>query len=153
MVRKSTLEEKNKAMADLFLTLMPETFEEIVNHLIKLRDTDKDAFSYVLLKFDENKSMVPPRHTMVDIYRKKYIQNHELNSLLSFMLRRYWDEQDRYQGGYYKCSLPVQQLEEPDEEFLQRYNLVYGQLMSTMLDKLKELNYYETYSGIKKINN
>lgn len=149
MIRKSTLEGKNMAMADLFLTLTPETFEEIINLLIRLRDTDKDAFSYMLLKFDEYKSMVPPRHTMVDIYRKKYIQNRELNSLLSFMLLRYWDEQDLYQGGYYKCSLPVQQLEEPDEEFLQRYNLVYGQLMSTMLDRLKELKYYETYSGIK----
>ena len=142
MIRKSTLEGKNKAMADLFLTLTPETFVEIVNHLIKLRDSDKDAFSYVLLKFDENKSMVPPRHTMVDIYRKKFINNPELNSLLCFMLLRYWDEQDLYQGGYNKCSLPVQQLEEPDDEFLQRYNLVYGQLMSTMLDVLKMLKYY-----------
>ena len=142
MIRKSTLEGKNKAMADLFLTLTPETFEEIINLLIKLRDTDRDAFSYVLLKFDEHKSMVPPRHTMVDIYRKKYIKNRELNSLLSFMLLRYWDEQDLYQGGYNKCSLPVQQLEEQDDEFLQRYNLVYGPLMSTMLDRLKELNYY-----------
>ena len=144
MIRKSTLEEKNKAMADLFLTLTPETFEETINQLIKLRDTDKDAFSYVLLKFDEYKSMVPPRHTMIDIYRKKFINNRELNSLLCFMLLRYWDEQDLYQGGYNKCSLPVQQLEEPDEEFLQRYNLVYDQLMSTMLDRLKELKYYET---------
>ena len=140
------MEERNKAVTDLFLTLTPETFEEIINHLIKLRDTDKDAFSYVLLKFDEHKSMVPPRHTMVDIYRKKFINNRELNSLLSFMLLRYWDEQDLYQGGYNKCSLPVQQLEEPDDEFLQRYNLVYGPLMSTMLDRLKELNYYKKSS-------
>ena len=142
MVRKSTLEGKNKAMADLYLTLEPERFEEIINLLIKLRDADRDAFSYVLLKFDEHKGMVPPRHTMVDIYRKKYIKNRELNSLLSFMLLRYWNEQDLYQGGYYKCSLPVQQLDEPDDEFLQRYNLVYSQLMSTMLDRLKDLNYY-----------
>ena len=136
------MEEKNKAVTDLFLTLKPETFEEIISHLIKLRDADKDAFSYVLQKFDEHKSMVPPRHTLVDICRKKYINNRELNSLLSFMLFRYWDEQDLYQGGYNKCSLPVQQLEEPDDEFLQRYNLVYDQLMSTMLEVLKMLKYY-----------
>ena len=142
MVRKSTLEEKNKAMADLFLTLTPETFEEIISHLIKLRDANKDAFCYVLQKFDEHKSRVPPRHTLVDICRKKYINNRELNSLLSFMLFRYWDEQDLYQGGYNKCSLPVQQLEEPDDEFLQRYNFVYDQLMSTMLEVLKMLKYY-----------
>ena len=142
MVRKSTLEEKNKAMADLFLTLSPETFEEIINNLIKLRDADKEDFSYVLLVFDAKKHTVPLKRTLVDIYRKKYINNSELNSLLSFMLLRYWDEQDLYQGGYHKCSLPVQQLEEPDDEFLQRYNLVYSKLMSTMLDKLKELNYY-----------
>lgn len=148
MVRKSTLEGKNKAMTDLFLTLSPETFEEIINHLIKLRDADKETFIYVLLMFDNHKSTVPLKRTLEDIYRKKYIKNRELNSLLSFMLLRYWDEQDLYQGGYYKCSLPVQQLEEPDDEFLQRYNLVYSQLMSTMLDRLKELNYYETYSGI-----
>ena len=146
MIRKSTLEEKNKAIADLFLTLSPETFKEIIKQLIKLRNADKEDFSFVLLVFDVKKHTVPLKQTMVDIYRKKYIQNHELNSLLSFMLLRYWDEQDLYQGGYYKCSLPVQQLEEPDEEFLQRYNLVYGQLMSTMLDKLKELKYYETRS-------
>lgn len=142
MIRKSTLEEKNKAIADLFLTLTPETFNEIINHLIKLRDADKDAFSYLLLKFDEHKCMVPPRHTMVDIYRKKYIKNSELNSLLCFMLLRYWDEQDLYQGGYNKCSLPVQQLEEPDDEFLQRYNAEYENLMSVMLDRLTNLEYY-----------
>ena len=144
MIRKSTLEEKNKAISDLFLTMTPETFNEIINHLIKLRNSDKDAFSYLLLKFDEHKSRVPPRHTMVDIYRKKYIKNRKLNSLLCFMLLRYWDEQDLYQGGYNKCSLPVQQLEEPDDEFLRRYNLSFGQMMSTMVDRLKELEYYDS---------
>ena len=83
MIRKSTLEEKNKAMADLYLTSMPKTFEAIVQALIKLRDADKEGVDRVLEQFDENKRWVPPRHTLIDIYRKKYIDKDARNNLLS----------------------------------------------------------------------
>ena len=62
MIRKTALEERNKAVTDLFLTLDPETFEEIIDRLIRLRRHDKDEFSYLLGKFDELKVMVPPRN-------------------------------------------------------------------------------------------
>ena len=83
MIQKTTLEEKNKAMADLYLTLKPKTFEAIVQALIQLRDADKEGFDRVLEQFDENKRWVPPRHTLIDIYRKKYIDKDALNNLLS----------------------------------------------------------------------
>ncbi len=144
MIRKSTLEEKNKAMADLYLTLKPKTFEAIVQALIKLRDADKEGFDRVLEQFDENKRWVPPRHTLFDIYRKRYIAKDALNNLLSFMLVQYWDDEDFYQGGYHKHRLPVQSLDERDEDFLLKYNSMYGQMMNDRLDVLKKLNYYET---------
>ena len=142
MIRKSTLEEKNKAMADLYLTLEPERFEKIVKHLISLRDTDKDGFDLVLDLFDKYKCMVPPRIGMVDAFKNKFIKNDKLNSLLCRMLVQYWDDQDGYQGGYHKHRLPIQRLDERDEDFLQKYNSVYSQMMNDMLDVLKKLNYY-----------
>ena len=57
------------------------------------------------------------------------------------MLFRYWDQQDLYQGGFLKCTLPVQDVDEPDDEFLQRYNVKYNELMSAMLDKFLEYGY------------
>ena len=144
MIRKSTLEEKNKAMADLYLTLEPERFEKIVKHLISLRDTDKDGFDLVLDLFDKYKCMVPPRIGMVDAFKNKFIKNDKLNSLLCRMLVQYWDDQDGYQGGYHKHRLPIQRLDERDENFLQKYNSVYSQMMNDMLDVLKKLNYYQT---------
>ena len=143
MIRKSTLEEKNKAMADLYLTLEPERFEKIVKHLISLRDTDKDGFDLVLDLFDKYKCMVPPRIGMVDAFKNKFIKNDKQNSLLSLMLVQYWDDQDGYQGGYHKHRLPIQRLDERDENFLQKYNSVYSQMMNDMLDVLKKLNYYK----------
>ena len=151
MVRKSTLEEKNKAMADLYLTLKPKTFKATVQALIKLRDADKEGFDRVLELFDENKRWVPPRHTLIDIYRKRYIDKDALNNLLSFMLVQYWDDQDFYQGGYHKHRLPVQRLGERDENFMQRYNSVYSQMMNDMLDVLKKLKYYETFDSSRII--
>ena len=144
MIRKSTLEEKNKAIADLYLTLKPKTFEATVQALIKLRDADKEGFDRVLELFDENKRWVPPRHTLIDIYRKRYIDKDALNNLLSFMLVQYWDDQDFYQGGYHKHRLPVQSLDERDDNFLLRYNFAYGQMMTDMQDVLTKLNYYDT---------
>lgn len=149
MIRKSTLEEKNKAMADLYLTLEPERFEKIVNHLITLRDADQEDFSLVLDLFDKYKCMVPPRLSMIDVYKNKYIKKDKLNSLLCRMLVLYWDDQDLFQGGYYKHRLPIQRLDERDDDFLLKYNSLYSQMMNDMLDVLKKLNYYETYSGIK----
>ena len=142
MIRKSTLEGKNKAMADLYLTLEPERFEMIVNHLILLRDTDKDGFDLVLELFDKYKCMVPPRLSLIDVYKNKYIKKDKLNSLLSLMLVQYWDDQDLFQGGYHKHRLPIQRLDERDENFLQKYNSVYSQMMNDMLDVLKKLQYY-----------
>ena len=144
MIRKSTLEEKNKAIADLYLTLKPKTFEATVQALIKLRDADKEGFDRVLELFDENKRWVPPRHTLIDIYRKRYIDKDALNNLLSFMLVQYWDDQDFYQGGYHKHRLPVQSLDERDDDFLLRYNFAYGQMMTDMQDVLTKLKYYDT---------
>ena len=144
MIRKSTLEEKNKAIADLYLTLKPKTFEATVQTLIKLRDADKEGFDLVLELFDENKRWVPPRHTLIDIYRKRYIDKDALNNLLSFMLVQYWDDQDFYQGGYHKHRLPVQSLDERDDNFLLRYNFAYGQMTTDMQDVLTKLNYYDT---------
>ena len=144
MIRKSTLEEKNMAIADLYLTLKPKTFEATVQALIKLRDADKEGFDLVLELFDENKRWVPPRHTLIDIYRKRYIDKDSLNNLLSFMLVQYWDDQDFYQGGYHKHRLPVQSLDECDDDFLLRYNFVYGQMMTDMQDVLTKLNYFDT---------
>jgi hypothetical protein len=149
MIRKSTLEEKNKAMADLYLTLEPERFEKIVNHLITLRNADQDDFNLVLDLFDKYKCRVPPRLSMVDASKNKYIKKDKLNSLLCRMLVLYWDDQDLFQGGYYKHRLPIQQLDERDDDFLLKYNSLYSQMMNDMLDVLKKLNYYETYSGIK----
>ena len=146
MIRKSTLEGKNKAMADLYLTLEPERFEMIVNHLISLRDTDKDDFDLVLELFDKYKCMMPPRIGMVDAFKNKFIKNDKLNSLLSRMLVQFWDDQDGYQGGYHKHRLPIQRLDERDENFLQKYNSVYSQMMNDMLNVLKKLKYYETRS-------
>ena len=144
MIRKSTLEEKNKAMADLFLTLTPERFKKIVKHLITLRDTDQDDFNLVLDLFDKYKRMVPPRIGLINVYENKYSKKDELNGLLCRMLVLYWDDQDLFQGGYYKHRLPVQSLDERDEDFLLKYNSMYGQMMNDMLDVLKKLNYYET---------
>ena len=149
MIRKSTLEGKNKAIADLYLTLEPERFKKIVNHLITLRDTDQDDFNLVLDLFDKYKCMVPPRLSIIDVYKNKYIKKDKLNSLLSRMLVLYWDDQDLFQGGYYKHRLPIQRLNERDDDFLLKYNSLYSQMMNDMLDVLKKLNYYETYSGIK----
>ena len=149
MIRKSTLEEKNKAIADLYLTLEPERFEKIVNHLITLRDADQDDFNLVLDLFDKYKCMVPPRLSMIDVYKNKYIKKDKLNSLLCRMLVLYWDDQDLFQGGYYKHRLLIQRLDERDDDFLLKYNSLYSQMMNDMLDVLKKLNYYETYSGIK----
>ena len=149
MIRKSTLEGKNKAIADLYLTLEPERFKKIVNHLITLRDVDQDDFNLVLDLFDKYKCMVPPRLRMIDVYKNKYIKKDKLNSLLSRMLVLYWDDQDLFQGGYYKHRLPIQRLNERDDDFLLKYNSLYSQMMNDMLDLLKKLNYYETYSGIK----
>lgn len=146
MVRKSTLEEKNKAMADLYLTLDPERFEKIVRHLITVRDADQDDFNLVLDLFDKYKCMVPPRIGMVDAFKNKFIKNDKLNSLLSRMLVQFWDDQDGYQGGYHKHRLPIQRLDERDENFLQKYNSMYSQMMNDMLDVLKKLKYYETRS-------
>ena len=143
MVRKSTLEEKNKAMADLYLTLDPERFEKIVRHLITVRDADQDDFNLVLDLFDKYKCMVPPRIGMVDAFKNKFIKNDKLNSLLSRMLVQFWDDQDGYQGGYHKHRLPIQRLDERDENFLQKYNSVYSQMMNDMLDVLKKLKYYK----------
>jgi hypothetical protein len=144
MVRKSTLEEKNKAMADLYLTLEPKRFKKIVKHLITLRDTDQDDFNLVLDLFDNYKCMVPPRIGLINVYENKYSKKDELNGLLCRMLVLYWDDQDLFQGGYYKHRLPVQSLDERDEDFLLKYNSMYGQMMNDMLDVLKKLNYYET---------
>jgi Skp family chaperone for outer membrane proteins len=58
MVLKTALEERNKAVTDLFLTLDPETFEEIIDRLIRLRRHDKDEFSFLLGKFDELKELM-----------------------------------------------------------------------------------------------
>ena len=138
------MEEKNKAIADLYLTLKPKTFEATVQALIKLRDADKEGFDRVLELFDENKRWVPPRHTLIDIYRKRYIDKDALNNLLSFMLVQYWDDQDFYQGGYHKHRLPVQSLDERDDNFLLRYNFAYGQMMTDMQDVLTKLNYFDT---------
>lgn len=149
MIRKSTLEGKNKAIADLYLTLEPERFKKIVNHLITLRDADQDDFNLVLDLFDKYKCMVPPRLSIIDVYKNKYIKKDKLNSLLSRMLVLYWDDQDLFQGGYYKHRLPIQRLDERDDDFLLKYNSLYSQMMNDMLDVLKKLNYYETYSGIK----
>lgn len=149
MIRKSTLEEKNKAMADLYLTLEPKRFKKIVNHLITLRDADQDDFNLVLDLFDKYKCMVPPRLSMVDAFKNKYIKKDKLNSLLCRMLVLYWDDQDLFQGGFYKHRLPIQRLDERDDDFLLKYNSLYSQMMNDMLDVLKKLNYYETYSGIK----
>lgn len=149
MIRKSTLEEKNKAMADLFLTLEPKRFKKIVNHLITLRDADQDGFNQVLDLFDKYKRMVPPRLSMIDVYKNKYSKKDKLNSLLRWMLVLYWDDQDLFQGGYHKHRLPIQRLNERDDDFLLKYNSLYSQMMNDMLDLLKKLNYYETYSGIK----
>ena len=146
MVRKSTLEEKNKAMADLYLTLDPERFEKIVRHLITVRDADQDDFNLVLDLFDKYKCMVPPRIGMVDAFKNKFIKNDKLNSLLSRMLVQFWDDQDGYQGGYHKHRLPIQRLDERDENLLQKYNSMYSQMMNDMLDVLKKLKYYETRS-------
>ena len=143
MIRKSTLEGKNKAMADLYLTLEPERFEIIVNHLISLRDTDKDDFDLVLELFDKYKCMMPPRLSLIEVYKNKYIKKDKLNSLLSLMLVQYWDDQDGFQGGYHKHRLPIQRLDERDENFLQKYNSVYSQMMNDMLDVLKKLKYYK----------
>ena len=141
MVRKTALEERNKAVTDLFLTLDPETFEEIIDRLIRLRRHDKDEFSFLLGKFDELKVVVPPRNKVADIFEKNLVRNHRLNRLLCIMLFRYWDQQDLYQGGFLKCTLPVQDVDEPDDEFLQRYNVKYNELMSAMLDKFLEYGY------------
>ena len=149
MIRKSTLEEKNKAMADLYLTLEPKRFKKIVNHLITLRDADQDGFNQVLDLFDKFKRMVPPRLSMIDVYKNKYSKKDKLNSLLRWMLVLYWDDQDLFQGGYHKHRLPIQRLNERDDDFLLKYNSLYSQMMNDMLDVLKKLNYYETYSGIK----
>ena len=143
MIRKSALEERNSAVTDLFLTLDPETFEEIIDHLIRLRRQDKDEFSYLLGKFDELKVMVPPRNKVADIFEKNLIRNSRLNRLLCIMLFRYWDQQDLYQGGFLKRSLPVQDVDEPDDEFMQRYNKDYNEMMCVMLDKYKEYGYIE----------
>ena len=143
MIRKSTLEEKNKAMADLYLTLEPSRFEIIVNHLITLRDADQNDFNLVLDLFDKYKCMAPSRIGMVDAFKNKYIKNDKLNSLLSLMLVQYWDDQDLFQGGYHKHRLPIQRLDERDENFLQKYNSMYSQMMNDMLDVLKKLNYYK----------
>ena len=151
MVRKSTLEEKNKAIADLYLTLEPKRFEIIVNHLITLRDADQDEFNLVLDLFDKYKCMVPPRISMVDAFKNKYIKKDKINSLLCLMLVQYWDDQDFYQGGYHKHRLPVQRLDERDENFLQKYNSVYSQMMNDMLDVLKKLKYYETFDSSRII--
>jgi len=149
MIRISTLEEKNKAMADLYLTLEPKRFKKIVNHLITLRDADQDGFNQVLDLFDKYKRMVPPRLSMIDVYKNKYSKKDKLNSLLRWMLVLYWDDQDLFQGGYHKHRLPIQRLNERDDDFLLKYNSLYSQMMNDMLDVLKKLNYYETYSGIK----
>ena len=143
MIRKSALEERNRAVTDLFLTLDPETFEEIIDHLIRLRRQDKDEFSYLLGKFDELKVMVPPRNKVADVFEKKLVRNRRLNRLLCIMLFRYWDQQDLYQGGFLKRSLPVQDVDEPDDEFMQRYNKDYNEMMCVMLDKYKEYGYIE----------
>ena len=143
MIRKSALEERNRAVADLFLTLDPETFEEIIDHLIKLRDHDKDEFSYLLGKFDELKVMVPPRNKVADVFEKKLVRNRRLNRLLCIMLFRYWDQQDLYQGGFLKRSLPVQDVDEPDDEFMQQYNKEYNEMMYIMLEKFEEYGYIE----------
>ena len=102
MIRKSTLEEKNKAMADLFLTLEPKRFKKIVNHLITLRDADQDGFNQVLDLFDKYKRMVPPRLSMIDVYKNKnkYSKKDKLNSLLRWMLVLYWDDQDATMTSY-----------------------------------------------------
>ena len=143
MIRKSALEERNSAVTDLFLTLDPETFEEIIDHLIRLRRQDKDEFSYLLGKFDELKVMVPPRNKVADVFEKNLVRNRRLNRLLCIMLFRYWDQQDLYQGGFLKRSLPVQDVDEPDDEFMQRYNKDYNEMMCVMLDKYKEYGYIE----------
>ena len=151
MIRKSTLEEKNKAIADLYLTLKPKTFEATVQALITLRDADQDEFNLVLDLFDKYKCMVPPRISMVDAFKNKYIKKDKINSLLCLMLVQYWDDQDFYQGGYHKHRLPVQRLDESDENFIQRYNSVYSQMMNDMLDVLKKLKYYETFDSSRII--
>lgn len=151
MVRKSTLEGKNKAMADLYLTLEPSRFEMIVNDLITLRDADQDDFNLVLDLFDKYKCMVPPRIGMVDAFKNKYIKNDKLNSLLCLMLVQYWDDQDLFQGGYHKHRLPIQRLDECDENYMQKYNSVYSQMMNDMLAVLKKLKYYETRSCSSRI--
>ena len=143
MIRKSALEERNSAVTDLFLTLDPETFEEIIDHLIRLRRQDKDEFSYLLGKFDELKVMVPPRNKVADVFEKKLVRNRRLNRLLCIMLFRYWDQQDLYQGGFLKRSLPLQDVDEPDDEFMQRYNKEYNELMCVMLAKFEEYGYIE----------
>ena len=142
MVRKSTLEEKNKAMADLFLTLEPEAFEQSVRELIKLRKASKKGFEQVLEQFDEQKQRVPPRKSMIDVFKMKFIKDARLNSQLCLLLLRFWHDQDLYQGGYHKRRLPVQ-IEESDDDFMRKYHLMYGQMMSDMLDVLKSLNYYQ----------
>ena len=143
MIRKSALEERNSAVTDLFLTLDPETFEEVIDHLIRLRRQDKDEFSYLLGKFDELKVMVPPRNKVADVFEKNLVRNRRLNRLLCIMLFRYWDQQDLYQGGFLKRSLPLQDVDEPDDEFMQRYIKEYNVMMCVMLDKYKEYGYIE----------
>ena len=137
------MEERNRAVTDLFLTLDPETFEEVIDHLIRLRRQDKDEFSYLLGKFDELKVMVPPRNKVADVFEKNLVRNRRLNRLLCIMLFRYWDQQDLYQGGFLKRSLPLQDVDEPDDEFMQRYIKEYNVMMCVMLDKYKEYGYIE----------
>ena len=143
MIRKTALEERNRAVTDLFLTLDPETFEVIIDHLIRLRRHDKDEFSYLLGKFDELKLMVPPRNKVADIFERKLVRNRRLNRLLCTMLFRYWDQQDLYQGGFSKRNLPVQDVDEPDDVFMQRYNEEYNKYMEVMLEKFQDYGYIE----------
>lgn len=78
MVRKTTLERKNKAMADQFLTLESERFERIVNHLTTPRDADKDGVEISQMRVRDNaitgerdNACVHPGHIEIKIRREK----------------------------------------------------------------------------------
>ena len=87
--------------------------------------------------------MVPPRNKVADVFEKKLVRNRRLNRLLCIMLFRDWDQQDLYQGGFLKRSLPVQDVDEPDDEFMQQYNKEYNEMMYIMLEKFEEYGYIE----------
>ena len=141
---KSERGRLNEGIKDMFMTMDPKAFREAMKQLADLRESNKEDFNQLLEKFEDLKTDKPEESGVKDVIKKRFIRgNDELNNLLSFLLSTYWTCQDKYDGGYLWRMMPKEKkVNENNDDYLNRFNLMGDNLMQVMLGVLDDCDYY-----------